>query len=289
MQNKIEYLLFLTFSFLCRLFGLKLSRYFSIFMALFFFYFIPIRKKTVFENLTFAFPDLNEKQIKEIAVNAYKSFFITLIEILYLPYMKEKEIKYSISINNLQLIKNKFELNKGVILLSAHFGNWEYIAISSSMQVGIPYSVIVKAQRNPYVTKWLDKCRQKWGNKIVPLGASIRQVYTELKERNIIAMVADQRGPEDGIRVNFFGRPASVYPGPAVLAVKTGAPIIYGVAVRQPDFSYITELIEIDLNNLPENQDEKIKEICRRHTFYLEEMIKKYPGQWLWMHERWKY
>ncbi len=289
MQNLLEYILFLTFSFLCRIFGLRLSRYLSVTIALIFFYIIPIRKKTVFENLRFAFPDLPENKIKKIALGTYKSFSVTLIEILFLPYTNEEDIRNSVKIKNIQLIREKFECNKGVILLSAHFGNWEYIALSSSIQACIPFSVIVKAQRNPYVTKWLDKNRQKWGNKIVPLGASIRQVYSELKEKNIVAMVADQRGPADGIRVNFFGREASVYPGPAILALKIGAPIIFGVAVRQPDFSYQTELVEIDTCNLPENEDEKVKEICQRHTSYLEEIIKKYPEQWLWMHKRWKY
>ena len=289
MQNKLEYILFLAFSFLSRLLGLKISIYFSKLIALFFFYVVPIRKNTVLENLKFAFPEMTQKEINRIAFKTYRSFSITLVEILYLPYTKDKKIENIIFIKNLNLIKEKYELNKGVILLSAHFGNWEYIAISSSIQVGIPYSVIVKAQRNPYITKWMDKYRQKWGNKIVPLGASIRQVYSELKDKNIVAMVADQRGPVDGIRVNFFGRSAAVYPGPAMLALKTGAPIIYGIAVRQPDFSYVTELVEIELNNLPENEDEKVKEICQRLTSYLEEIIRKHPEQWLWMHKRWKY
>ena len=135
----------------------------------------------------------------------------------------------------------------------------------------------------------MNKYRTKWGNKIVPLGMSVRTIYQELKSKKIIAMVADQRGPADGMRVNLFGIQSATYDGPATLAVKTGSPMIYGIGVRQSDYSYLLELEEIDMNNLPENEEEKIKEITQRHTSILERIIRQYPEQWFWMHNRWKY
>jgi KDO2-lipid IV(A) lauroyltransferase len=180
-------------------------------------------------------------------------------------------------------------MNKGVILLSAHFGNWEYVAASASLQVDLPFHVVVKPQRNPYVTNWLNKMRTKWNNKVISLGISIREIYKNLKEKNLIAMVADQRGPYEGIRVNFFGIKTAVYSGTAALALKTKAPIIYGITVRQPDYSYNVVLEEISMENLPENEEDRIIELSQRHTSYLEKFIRQYPEQWLWMHKRWKY
>jgi KDO2-lipid IV(A) lauroyltransferase len=129
--------------------------------------------------------------------------------------------------------------------------------------------------------------RVKWGNKIVPLGISIRQVYKELKEKRIVAMVADQRGPSDGIRINFMGRKASVFAGPALLALKTSAPIMFGVTIRQPDFSYKLVIEVISTSDLPE--EEKIAELSQRHASVLEKYIRQFPEQWFWMHKRWKY
>jgi KDO2-lipid IV(A) lauroyltransferase len=203
--------------------------------------------------------------------------------------MEKSEIQSVIEFNNLSFIKEKYNEGKGVILLGAHFGNWEYLALSGAAQADIPFSVIVKPQRNNLVTNWLDKQRVKFDNKIVPLGISVRQIYKELKDKKIVAMVADQRGPEEGIRINFMGRKAAVYPGPAILALKTGAPIIFGVAVRQPDFTYKTELEIINTDNLPENEELKVIELSQRHTNALEKYITMYPEQWLWMHKRWKY
>jgi Kdo2-lipid IVA lauroyltransferase/acyltransferase len=289
MKNIFEYILFLSFSKFFQLLGLNLSRKFSFLIAALFYYIIPIRKKTVLENLHNAFPDYDEKKIKNIAFGSYKSFAIALAEILYMPAMSKEDIKKQVDCNNMELIREKYEENNGVILLSAHFGNWEYMATSVAAQLNISLSVVIKPQRNPYVTNWMNKARTRWNNEIVPLGISIKQTYQTLKDKKIVAMVADQRGPEESIKINFFGRNLSVHTGPAVLSLKTGAPILYGIPVRQSDHSYKTVFTEISKENLPESKDEKIKELSQRHMTYLESYIRKYPEQWLWMHKRWKH
>jgi len=289
MQNISEYILFITLSYFFRLCGLNLARKFSSPLAYLFFYLIPIRKKVVFENLNKAFPELDAGTIKKIAFGCYKNFIISLIEIMCMPGMSKEKIINMLPLYNADLIKRKHEEEKGVILLSAHFGNWEYIAASISARIDIPFHVVVKSQRNPFVNNWMNKARTRWINKIIPLGISIRQVYKELKNKNIVAMVADQRGPFEGIRVKFFGINTAVYSGPAILAIKTEAPVIYGLTIRQPDYTYKVILEEIDLTGLPENEEERVIEISQRHTSFLEKFIKQYPEQWFWMHKRWKY
>jgi KDO2-lipid IV(A) lauroyltransferase len=289
MQDRIEYILFVSLSFIVRLLGLNLSRRISYLLALFFYFIVPIRKKTVKENLQKAFPAYSKSKINKIAFGSYLSFCITLVEILYLPGISKSELKSSVLYTDIPLIREKYNEGKGIIFLGAHFGNWEYIAITVALQLDIPITVIVKSQRNTLVTNWLDTMRVKWGNKIVPLGISIRQVYKELKEKRIVAMVADQRGPAEGIRINFMGRKASVFVGPAMLALKTGAPILFGVTIRQPDYSYRTAIEIINTDDLPEEEELKIAELSQRHVAVLEKYIKQYPEQWLWMHKRWKY
>ena len=289
MQNLTEYIFFIFFSYLVRISGLWISRRFASFLAVIFFYLIPIRKKTVISNLTYSFPDYSKKRINEIAFKCYKSFSITLIELLAVPWLSRDKMRKMIECRNADLIVDRFNENKGVILLSAHFGNWEYIALSVSLQIGLPFSVVVKPQRNPYVTKWLENVRTKWINKIIPSGISIRQVYKELLDKNIVAMVADQRGPKEGIKLDFMGRPAYFFSGPAILSIKTGAPLLYGIPVRQKDYSYKAEIYEINKDNLPEDEEGKVVELTRRQKEYLEEIINKHPEQWFWMHKRWKY
>ncbi|NUM62814.1 MAG: lysophospholipid acyltransferase family protein, partial [Ignavibacteriaceae bacterium] len=152
-----------------------------------------------------------------------------------------------------------------------------------------PFSVIVKPLRNPLVFEWMNKSRTRFGNEVVQLGISIRKTYQTLKEKKIVAMVADQRGPAEGVKVNFFKRKVAVYTGPAVLAIKTGAPLICGIPIRDKNYKYKTTLVEISVDNLPENYDEKVIELSQRYISYLEKVIRENPEQWLWMHNRWKH
>jgi len=289
LKNVLEYILFIGLSNFCRIIGLNLSRKFSSVLAFIFYYFIPIRRDVTIDNLKHAFPDYSEKKIKEIAYGSYKSFCIALVEILYLPWMNFEQIKKVVTCSNANLITKKADEKNGVILLAAHFGNWEYAAVSIAAQINEKVSVIIKPQRNPYVTKWMNKARTRWTNEVVPLGISIRSIYAVLKEKGIVAMAADQRGPEENIKLEFFGRKTSVLTGPAVLSLKTNAPILYGIPIRQPDYSYFVNIEEISKENLPDDFDEKVKELSIRLLKYIEDIIRKYPEQWLWMHKRWKH
>lgn len=289
LKNNLEYILFISLSYFFRIIGLKLSRRFSSVIAFFFYYLVPIRKDVVFDNLKHAFPEYSKDKIREIAYGSYKSFCFTLAEILYMPWLTDEQLKQIMVCENQDLIVNRFNENNGVILLSAHFGNWEYLATSVALQINKKFYVVVKPQRNPFVNDWMNKYRTKWTNEIVPLGVSIRNVFSVLLNKGIVAMVADQRGPKESMKLEFFGRMTSVYTGPAVLSLKTNSPIIYGISVRQKDLNYKVELFEVDRNNLPDNQDEKIKVLSERMIKNLEEIIRKNPEQWLWMHKRWKH
>jgi len=288
-KNILEYILFLFLSFVCQIIGLRLSRKFSSLISFFFFYILPIRKDVVLDNLKHAYPDLSSKEIKDIAYGSYKNFAITLVEILYLPRITKEQIKKAFDFTNFDLIEKKELEKNGVILLTAHFGNWEYGAISVGVHLNKKFSVVVKSQRNPYVNDWMNKARTRWNNEVVPLGVSIRNVYSVLLNKGIIGIVADQRGPEESIKLEFFGRKTSVYTGPAILSLKMNSPLIYGVSVRQPDYSYKMDFVEISRENLPDEYDEKIRVISERMLKQLEESIREHPEQWLWMHKRWKH
>lgn len=289
MKNYFEYFLFIVLAVLVRILGLSLSRRFSIIVAVILFYIIPIRKNVTLKNLRRAFPEYTDQKIYKIAFENYKSFAITFVEILYIPFMTRKQIENAVYSENVELVKKFYERGNGLIVLSGHFGNWEYIALSISAQINVPFHVVVKSQRNPFVDSYLNRARTKWINEIVPLGASIRKIYAELKAKKIVAMVADQRGPSDGMRVNFFGQSTAIYPGPAQLAVKTKTPILYGLAVRQPDYSYKALISEISFEDLPDDEEKQVHEVSQKHMAFLESIIKKHPEQWFWMHNIWKY
>jgi KDO2-lipid IV(A) lauroyltransferase len=289
LKDRLEFILFLFFSKIFCFIGIEKARKSAVILASLFYYLIPIRKKVVIENLSKAFPSKSKKEIADLAFNCYKSISVTFIEILSLPILGEKQLISSVKFENLDLMKELYQKNKGLIVLTAHFGNWEIGAISLGIQFGVPLNIIVKPQRNTLVDNWMNNYRTKWNNKVISLGVSIRQTYKELVDKNVVAIIADQRGPEEGIRVQYFGRPSATYTGPAVLALKTGAPIVMGIVARQKDYTYLTIIEEIKTDDLPEDFDERVKEITQRHTAFLEKYARIYPEQWFWMHKRWKY
>lgn len=289
LQNRLEYILFLGLSYLTKLLGLNLSRRLAKGLAYVFYFIIPIRKKVAIKNLRMAFPDYSEKKIRKITIETYKSFSITLIETLYIPHISKEEMINSLKCINLDLIDRKIKEKKGTIILSAHFGNWEYLASSLALQLDVPLNMLIKVQRNPYVTEFMNKVRTKWSNVVIPLGTAVRQIFKALNENQIVIMAADQRGNVEGIRVKFLGMMSAVYSGPAVFALKTGVSIVIAISVRQPDYSYKVEFTELSVNDLPEDYDSKVEEISKKYLNSLEKLIKQYPEQWLWMHKRWKY
>ena len=288
MKNKLEYALFIAFSLAFRAVGLWAARRLATPLGLFFYYVVPIRKAVTLKNLAIAFPELCERERRKLARAAYRNFAIVLVEILSIPSISQKRALRAARIRGVSLVEEKLRLGKGVVFLTAHFGNWEFAGMSASLQMSAPLSSVVKPLRNPYVDRWMNAARGKWNQRTIRLGVSIRNVYQALREGKTVALVGDQRGPKDGARVDFFGRSSSVYQGVSALAAKTGAPIIMGFAVRRPDYDYEVEFEELGLSGLPDDFEERTRELTRRHTAHLERMIRRHPDHWFWMHDRWK-
>ncbi len=289
LKNHLEYFLFQSFSKLFCLLGLKLSRSFSYPLALLFYYLIPIRKNVVKKNISLAFPQFDKSKIDRTTFECYQSLATTLIEILCMPILSEEDIEQYFNWDNFQLLEKRYAEKKGVILLISHSANWEYATLAVSKKIGVSFGVIMKEQRNTLVSDWMVTQRSKWGNRMITLGISVRNFYKELLDKNIVLLAADQRAPKESQRVNFFGRMSTCFSGPASLAVKTGAPIIFALMKRESNLKYTIKFVEVSVAELPANEEEKILEISQRHTKILEEAIKAAPEQWLWMHDRWKF
>ena len=288
-KNKIEYFLLLTISKFFNFLGLDKSRKFAKGLAHFFYYFIPIRKTTILGNLKKAFPDWNEKQIKKTAIKNYESLLITLIEILVIPNHSAQEFIQSAYCDNFEIIENELKKNKGLILLTGHFGNWELSVLWISKRIARPINVLAKPQRNSYVTELLNKNRAAFGNKIVLVGSGVKELLKCLLNNDVVGIAGDQRGPIESKRVKLLGQETAVFSGTAVMAIKTDAPIIFMLMCRQPDYRYklILEKIEIPLGN--ETNEDKIFQINQIYMKTLEKYIRQYPEQWFWMHKIWKY
>lgn len=258
-------------------------------LAFVFYNLLPLRKTVVLENLKSAFPDLDEKDISLIAKKSYKSFAITFLELLKLKYSTKQEIIDQVIFDSNETVKDCIKNNKSLILLTAHFGSWEYGAMSYGIKYNIPMNVLAKRQSNQHVTDLVTEIRTRFGNKEIFTGSSVKEIYKALLEKEIIGVVGDQRGPKEGPRVKFFGKDTAVFTGTATMALKTKTPIVVILVARQKDYKYKMISEEISFENLPEKLEDQVVEINQRYFNILERTIKEYPEQWFWMHKIWKY
>ncbi len=288
-SHKIEYVGLRSAQLLFGLTGLKVARKIGAGLGGFVYKFIPIRKDVVLKNLKIAFPALSSSELERLGRKCYISAAVIFSEILSIPSLNEKQLIDLVKLPNLEEMKKLYSGKKGLILLTGHFGNWEFAFLSVGMQLGFPIVGVTKNQSNDYVTRDLDRMRTKYGNTVVTLGVSIREVYKALRQGSVVSMVGDQRGPSDGPRVLLFNRPSAVYTGPAALALKSGAPLMFGAMMRMENNCYEFKLEEVSKEGLPEDEQAAIIELTQRHTTLLEEAIKLQPESWFWMHNRWKY
>ncbi len=288
-KNKIEYLLFAILTNLFKLIGLNKTRKFGKFAGTVIFYLIPIRKKVVIENLSKAFPNKNKKEINNIALRNYRSIAITFFEFMYFPSSNKNEIESIVDVCEMENFNKLIEDKKGFILLTAHFGNWELCSLSLSIKKNVKLHALAQPQRNPYVTEWLTKAREVYGNKVIYLGISVRHLIEAIKNNEIVIIAGDQRGPVESPRIDFFGIPTAYHMGTPTIILKTHSRVIVGFCIRQQDSNYRIKLEELNIDNLPEDKEKQIVELLSRYIKLLEKYVIQYPEQYFWMHKIWKY
>ncbi|MDR3049980.1 MAG: lysophospholipid acyltransferase family protein [Elusimicrobiota bacterium] len=250
--------------------------------------FIPLRKKEVTEGLTIAFPQKSKKEIEKISKATYKNFFSILIDMFFISKMPDEKIEKML-IYDKELIENAMSKNKGLVLMSAHFGNWELSALAFAKKY--PVALIVAKQSNNFVDRMMNEFRMKEGFNVIGFQRddkiSFRGIVKALRKNQVLAILADQDAGRDGIFLPFFGKSASTPKGPAFFAIAAGSPIITAFGVPQKDGSMKMKIQDLIVPNTG-NTDEDIKTINMIYYQRLEEVIRENPEQWFWFHRRWK-
>ncbi|MBO7611363.1 MAG: lysophospholipid acyltransferase family protein [Elusimicrobia bacterium] len=284
-QHYIEYIsLKILVSFL-HLFSMNTAKKIGFFLADIAFVFVPIRKKHIIDSLTKSFPLKSEQEIKKIAKDVYKQFVCTVVEIIFVSKMSDEQIKDAVCFQNIYLIEQALKKGKGGVIMSAHFGNWEMLALSFAKRY--PLSVIVAKQENPYFDKIINGIRSTRGYKTIykefaPLG-----VLKALKRNEFVAILADQHAGVQGVYTPFFYREVSTPKGPAVFALRAKCPLYTGFCARQSNGRYVVTFEEIILPDT--GDDEKnIEIIMTEYNRILQRHVEENPSFWFWFHRRWK-
>ncbi|OQX95576.1 hypothetical protein B6I21_04775 [candidate division KSB1 bacterium 4572_119] len=237
-----------------------------------FFYVIKTRRKTALKNLTHVFgKEKTADEINRIIHLNYRHFGRTMIEFARTPLLNRKNILEKVPVQNQEILHEALSQGKGVLVLSGHFGNWEYLA-SAVAQIGPPMYAVFKEQKNLLVDDLIKEQRVNMG--LLPLkvkGGAARGIIMALRENAKVLILFDQDAGGKGRFIDFLGRPASTTEGPAKIAIKHKIPCVLAMSYRGKKHG-----IRI-----------KLEKFIKEYNSRLEKYIRKYPEQWFWMHRRW--
>jgi Kdo2-lipid IVA lauroyltransferase/acyltransferase len=288
-MNFLIYVLFLLLEKLIPLFPLKFIQSIARMKGGLFYYILPIRKKTAIDNLKLAFPGKNVDEIKKTVKGCYINVLTVIAEFFYMRKLSIDELKKLMKVENPELISEKLLAGKGLIFISAHFGNWELTAFGVSRMYNMPLNVVVKEQTNKWVNEGINRIRTAGGNHMIEMRNSLREILSALKANGSVAMLGDQSAPKENVKIDFFVPGVPTFEGTAKIAIKTGAAVVFGVSTRNSDGTYSLRLHEVDTRKYKEANEENIKALTQDHVNLLVEYIKQRPDHWLWFHRRFKH
>jgi len=173
-------------------------------------------------------------------------------------------------------------------MLTGHYGNWEILGYVLGT-LGFDTTSIARPLDNPYVNDWLLGVREKKGQKIIDKKGATTDVTALLGQGGTVCFIADQNAGSKGIFVDFFGRKASTYKSIGLLAMEYEVPVIIGYARRVNDqFFFEVGVQDVIWPDDWKAQDDPLRYITQRYTKGIEDFVRADPGQYLWVHRRWK-
>lgn len=243
-------------------------------------------RRVALKNLAAAFPEWDSKKVRSTARDTFRHFSRGVLEFFYLLRLPSEDLDKWIDVEGIEHLETALAKGRGVVCVTAHLGNWELFARKIVLQ-GYKINVIARDSDDPTMTGVANEMRQNAGYRVLPRDGSALPALRCLRRNELLGILPDQN-TYSGIFVDFFGRPAATAPGPAVLALKAGAPIICGFARRMEGGRFKAVLyppIEVPLSG---NEEADVHAITSALTKKIEDEIRKDPAQWLWLHDRWK-
>lgn len=248
-------------------------------------------QKVALRNLHIAFgKEKSKKEIRAIARKTFQNLGMTAIEFFRIPQMDIETFKKKVTVEGLENVKELLDhRKKGVLLLLSHLGNWELMGMMSKF-LRLPISVIARPiKKNKWMDQLVSEIRKSTGLEVIPTEKAGPKVIRALSQNRFVGILIDQRAKRsEGVWVDFFGKKAPTTPALAVLAMRTGAPVLPVFMIRN-GFQKHRVLIGDPLQLFHTGDIKKDVEANTQlinHT--LESMIRQYPDQWFWVHRRWE-
>lgn len=247
---------------------------------------IPHRR-LVRRNLQFCYPEWSAKEIRELSRRIFMNFGITLVEMLQCTFMSHEEVLKALHVEGEENFNKAFKSNRGIVIVSAHMGNWE-VGLHITNYYGKPMLGVAAKTRYGWADILLSRSRNRLGNTIIDKKGALPKITEGLRRGEVIGMLIDQSRRKHGVEVTFFGRKATASPAAALLALRCNSLVLPAFCVRRSDGQLTIQVkTPFELTRTGDLRSD-IQSNTQRMIDVVEEMVRTYPDQWFWLLKPWK-
>jgi KDO2-lipid IV(A) lauroyltransferase len=242
-------------------------------------------------NLAIAFPEKSPRERLRILVTSYRNLGRTIAECAHMARLTHANVRERIGFANESLWRQLPSIlpQRGILVLTGHFGNWELFAHAHGL-LGYPVHLVRQTIKNPLIDAFIDRMRRRAGTRTLRKHAAARGVLRALADHALMVLPLDQNASRrTGVFVEFFGKLASTNAGFGRIVARTGVPVYPAFLVREGTSPRhrIVILPRVPFASMAD-RDQAAREFTQRCTAVLEAMIREHPDHWLWTHKRWR-
>ena len=242
-------------------------------------------------HLRRSFPDWPEEKVRRVAKASFRHMVYFGLEFLFTTRVvtPARWRQHAILTNQAENIRLLIERKRAIIYIAGHFGNWERVGYTMAV-LGFDGYAVARPLGNPYLNHYVMDIRQKNGLTILDKRGATERMDEILSSNRYVSFIADQDAGRKGLFVDFFGRPASTIKAPALMAMRYEVPVVVGYGRRlSKQYGFEMGIERIIHPQEWTDKDDPLFWITQEYTKAMENLIRRWPEQYLWVHRRWKH
>jgi lauroyl/myristoyl acyltransferase len=244
-------------------------------------------KQAIMDNLKIIFPDYDRKSMEKTANRIFINFGKYLVDFFRFSIIDKEYIRRYVKVEGRAFLDEAFKKGKGVILISAHLGNWELGGLVLSA-IGVPLDVVALTHKQENINNFFNDQRKLKGVGVIPVGAAVRRCFSVFSQNRAVALVSDRDYFDNGFCVSFFGKETIIPKGPALFSRRCGSPIVPVFMIRNNDDTFTLKILDPIEPVYTENEYNDLILITKKIVHVMEKMIRECPDQWFVFRHFWE-
>lgn len=232
---------------------------------------------------------VDETRAQEIASASLYRFGRMVVEVMRFPLLNQDSIKDNVHVEGLEYLQQAYAQDKGVIMATGHYGNWELLGATVALH-GYPMLSITRKQNNSYMDKAINEFREMVGQKVTYNRGKtgLLAISRMLKEKKLLGVLFDQDTNDDGVKIDLFGKDSIIPLGAAALSRIYGSPILPIFMHNNEDGTCTAKIYPPLYTPKTKDKQNDYEYVTRQLVNILEQEIIAHPEMWFWVHDRWK-